>query len=94
MEVTEKRRVVLNIFGEEYAIRTTVAPEHLERLARIVDRVMHETARAQPRLGVSRVAVLAALSIADELVRLQEQYDRLTAMLEDEWGRRQAQNRD
>ncbi|MDQ7793871.1 MAG: cell division protein ZapA [bacterium] len=94
MEGTEKQRVVLSIFGEEYPVRTTTSPEHLQKLARVVDRVMRETAKAHPRLGTNRVAVLAALNIADELVRLQEQYDRLTAMLEDEWGRRQAGAKD
>jgi len=94
MESGDRPRVVLNIFGEEYPVRTSVPGEHLEKLARAVDRVMRETARAHPRLGTHRVAVLAAMNIADELVRLQEQYDRLTALLEEEWTRRQTGVRD
>ncbi len=94
MESGDKPRVILTIFGEEYPVRTTVPAEHLEKLARTVDRVMRETAHAHPRLGTQRVAVLAAMNIADELVRLQEQYDRLTALLEEEWTRRQAGVRD
>ena len=94
MDNGDKPRVVLSIFGEEYSVRTNIPADHLERLARAVDRVMRETARAHPRLGTHRVAVLAAMNIADELVRLQEQYDRLTALLEEEWTRRQAGGRD
>lgn len=81
-------RVTVKIFGEEYVLRGDARPEYMERLADMVDRRMNEIAKRHPRLGITRIAVLAAINLADELSKLEDQYQRVLGMLEREWDRR------
>ena len=81
-------RVTVRIFGEEYVLRGEARPAYMERLADMVDRRMNEIAKRHPRLGITRIAVLAAINLADELSKLEEQYQRVLGMLEREWDRR------
>jgi cell division protein ZapA len=57
--------VVVEIYDQQYHLRGTDV-EHVMELARLVDSKMHAVAQ-------QRVAVLAALNIADELAQLREQ---------------------
>lgn len=81
-------KVTAKILGEDYTIRGRAPQGHIEQVARYVDERMREIAEAYPKLGTSRVAVLAAINMADELFKLREQYDQLTQLLEEEWSRR------
>jgi cell division protein ZapA len=60
------------IFGERYTLRSEDGPDHLNRVAEYVDRKFHEVAQAAQSLAPSKVAVLASLNIADELVKRDE----------------------
>jgi len=53
-------------------------------LARYIDKKMKNIAARQPELPVSKIAVLAALNVADELSKLQEDYDALVKMMDSE----------
>lgn len=83
-----RHRVSLRIFGEEYPLKSSADPEHLARLAEYIDGIMTKIAGQGPRLSSNRVAVLAALQVADELFRLKQEYDSLTRVFEDEWAKR------
>ncbi|HET7295359.1 MAG TPA: cell division protein ZapA, partial [Vicinamibacteria bacterium] len=61
--------VHVEIFGQSYALRAGEDPAYLERLAALVDGHMKEVAKAAGAVDSVRVAVLAALNIADELVQ-------------------------
>ncbi len=64
--------VTVEIYGGHYTVRSGLDAEYVKRVARYVDRKMHNAAD-QTRGGDSvRVAVLAALNIADEHFRLRE----------------------
>ncbi|MFO7245254.1 MAG: cell division protein ZapA [Thermaerobacter sp.] len=68
-------RSKVRIFGETYVIRSAQADEeHIRRVAEAVDARMRELAGRYPGLNVTRLAVLAALNLADELLRLREQH--------------------
>jgi cell division protein ZapA len=84
-------RVTVRIHGEEYQMRGDESPAHMQELAARVDARMREISQANPRLGTSQVAVLAALNTVNELVRLEEQYHRVLGLLEREWERRKAE---
>lgn len=91
MAAVPKSRVTVNIFGQEYVLKTTAPPAYVERLAQLVNERMDQAARKDPRLGMTRAAVLTALTLADELMKLQEQHERLLGMLEREWeGKKKA----
>lgn len=62
--------VTVRIFGENYPIRTEGPATRLEELAHYVDVRMREVAASGKVVVTSKIAVLAALHIADELFRL------------------------
>jgi cell division protein ZapA len=64
-----RNRVTFTVFGDEYTVFTTASPSYVKRLAQRVDAVMRRLAERSPRLAPARLAVLAALSLADEAER-------------------------
>jgi cell division protein ZapA (FtsZ GTPase activity inhibitor) len=63
--------VTVKILGQEYRIRSEAGPEHLEEVARYVDRVLRQL---QERFGsdTQGAAILAALNIASDLLQMRE----------------------
>jgi cell division protein ZapA (FtsZ GTPase activity inhibitor) len=59
----------VQIFGQEYKIRGFEDKSYVERVAGYVDEKMKELARNSSSLPQERLAVLAALNIADELLQ-------------------------
>src|SRR6202035_3961933 len=59
--------VKVEIFGQMYAIRGELDEAYVHRLAQYVDEKMHAIAGATATVDTQKVAVLAALAIADEL---------------------------
>jgi len=65
-------RTTVDIFGRRFELRASDSDEHLQELARYVDGRMRELAEVSPHVDTARLAVLAALNIADELFRERE----------------------
>ena len=61
----------VEIFGRRFDLRTTEPNERITELARFVDRRMRDIADVSPHVDTARLAVLAALNIADELLKEQ-----------------------
>ena len=59
--------VHVEILGQTYAIRAGAEPGYVEALAAYVDAQMKEIGRSGGAVDSLRVAVLAALNVADEL---------------------------
>ena len=59
--------VKVEIFGQTYAIRGDLDENYVHKLARFVDDKMHAIAAGGATVDTQKVAVLAALAIADEL---------------------------
>jgi cell division protein ZapA len=66
----------VQIFGHVYHLRGSEDPEHARRVARLVDERMNAIADQMATADSFRIAVLAALNIADEYLRLQGRHDR------------------
>ena len=66
------RVIPVTIQGQRYPIRSSLEPEYVARLATYVDEKMRAAADSTPTGDSVRVAVLAALNIADELFRCRE----------------------
>jgi len=62
----------VQIFGQVYSLRTRDDAERVQRVAARVDQKMNEVADRGAGADSYRVAVLAALELADELVRAEE----------------------
>ena len=68
--------LVVDIYDQLYHLRGP-DPKYLEQLSALVDAKMRAVAQHGTTVDSLRVAVLAALNIADELVTLQHQRDAL-----------------
>ena len=68
--------VSVDIYDQIYTLRGH-EPEHIARLAATVDEKMRAVAAHGTTVDSLRVAVLAALNIADELIRLRSRYETL-----------------
>ena len=67
--MSESRVVTVEIHGQRYPIRSGLAPEYVAQLAAYVDEKMQLAARETPAGDTLKLAVLAALNIADEFFR-------------------------
>jgi len=67
--------VKVKIYDQTYTVAGDLEPAYVEELARYVDSKMREIARATNLVDSVKVAVLAALSIADELETLRRSRD-------------------
>ena len=67
--MTDPKAVSVEIFGQRYPIRSTLDPEYVQRLASYVDGKIRAAGESAPSGDPVRLAVLAALNIADELFR-------------------------
>jgi len=63
--------ISVEIYDQTYNLRAH-DPEYVQKLAEVVDNKMRAVTAAGNTVDSLRVAVLAALNIADELMRLQE----------------------
>jgi cell division protein ZapA len=68
--------VSVDIYDQMYHLRGT-DPKHIEKLASLVDGKMRAVAAHGSTVDSLRVAVLASLNIADELLALRARYDAL-----------------
>ena len=67
--MSEGRVIPVEIHGQRYPVRSALEPEYVARLAAYVDEKMRTAAESTPTGDSLRLAVLAALNIADELFR-------------------------
>ena len=70
---TEYASVRVKIYDREYTLRTTGDPERLRAVCAEVDARMRELAASSGSVDTFKVAVLAALSLADELRRCRDE---------------------
>jgi cell division protein ZapA len=70
MAVEKPNLVHVEIFGQTYALSAGADAGYVEQLAAHVDAQMREVGKSAGAVDSLRVAVLAALNIADECFRL------------------------
>ena len=89
-----RESVTVRIAGEEHTIRSNAEPEYTTRCVAHVDQRIHEIKKQVGLLEGHKVAILAALSITDELfqaldtqerggAQMAERVNALAARLED-----------
>jgi cell division protein ZapA len=67
------KNVKVQIFGQLYPITAELDEEYMQTLAEYVDEKMRAIAGMTPTVDTQKVAVLAAMSIADELHSLRKE---------------------
>ncbi len=71
-KASPRHKVTVEIAGEEHVLRSDAPPEYTRAVAAHVDHTIRSLAGAQT-LEPHRAAILAALSITDELLRAREE---------------------
>ena len=71
----ESRTVTVSIFGRDYNVRAGSDPEYVKTLAAHVDSVMRGISEKIEYLSSDRVAILAALNLADEMYQEREKFE-------------------
>lgn len=77
------KKVVVEIFGETYKLKTDGDPQYLMELAKLVDEKMREISQKAKIFSGGKIGVLAALELADEYSQLKKDYDELMALFDD-----------
>ena len=67
----------VEIFGEKYTLRADEEAGHIQKVAQYVDGKFSQVAKSSPTLSTSKMAILTSLNIADELIRLEEDKEKL-----------------
>ena len=76
----------IQIFDQEYHVKGSLNAAYLEELARYVDGKMRSIATRSHNVDSLRVAVLAALNIADEYHQLKSKHEATTRQVEQKVG--------
>ena len=71
-----KQTVTVRIAGEEHSLRSNAEPEYTKQCASYVDKRIREIKQQVGLLEGHKAAILAALSISDELFRAREEIER------------------
>ena len=79
----KEKTVKVVIFGEEYTIRGQAESDYIVRIADFVDGKMKEIALKSRNKSPNRIAILAALNIAGELMDLKESRVKDMSQVED-----------
>jgi cell division protein ZapA len=90
--MSENNRIIkVHIFGEDYPIKSTFEDDaqaeqyrqHVLEVARYVDKRMHEVAERSANRSPKNIAVLTALNVTDELLKLRKEEEaRFSSMCE------------
>ncbi|MCT8137437.1 cell division protein ZapA [Anaerobacillus sp. CMMVII] len=72
-EEVGKRRTTVKINGQNYVIAGKADVSHIHEVANFVDQKMKEMRRINPYLDKTQLAVLTAVNISDEFLRLKKQ---------------------
>lgn len=75
--------VKVQIAGEEHLIKGNAPEEYILELGRIVDEKFRAIQQRSPNLTRHRMAVLAAINLADELQRVKAEYQELLKIMEE-----------
>ena len=74
----DKTRTMVKICGKEYMMAGFESEEYIHRVAIYVDRKMSELKSQYVNLNPNSLSVLTAINVADDLLKLQDQFDALS----------------
>ncbi len=80
----KKHKVTVEVFGERYSLKSDIELERVLQVAALVDERMKKISKGNLCLSPGRVAILAALTIAEEFLQLENNYKQLIKMVEEE----------
>ena len=78
--------VTVTIYGHEYTLKGEADSDYVQKVSGFVDRKMKEVADNSTVASTAKVAILAAINIADELFRERQKRHEALAMLDERTG--------
>lgn len=72
----DKIRTTVRIAGHEYTLTSYDSAEHVQRVAKYVDRMLNDLTLSA-RLPAAQTAVLAAVTIADDMIKARDEVTKL-----------------
>ncbi|HHM02092.1 MAG TPA: cell division protein ZapA [Caldithrix abyssi] len=77
-------KIKVNIFGSEYSLIGDEDESSVRQIAAIVDEKMREIDHSTHITSITKIAILAALNIAEELIQERQYRDRLLEQINEE----------
>lgn len=81
--MSDTESVTVTIFGKSYTLKGGDDSDYVQEVAAFVNERMNEVAKSSAVTSTAKVAILAAVNIADELFREQQRRLQTMATLED-----------
>ena len=82
----EPQSIRVIIYDQEYFMRGDLNQEYIQKLARYLDTKMRSIAERTRTVDTLRVAMLAALNVADEYHQLKARYEQVTQHMDQKVG--------
>ena len=82
----EAQSIRVSIYDQEYFMRGDLNPEYIQKLAQYLDTKMRSIAERTRTVDTLRVAILAALNVADEYHQMKARYDEVTLHMDRKVG--------
>ena len=82
----EPQSIRVVIYDQEYYMRGDLNQEYIQKLAQYLDGKMRSIAERTRTVDTLRVAMLAALNVADEYHQLKARYDEVTQNMDRKVG--------
>lgn len=77
----QKIKTSVDIYGQHYKIVGEESKSHIRHVASIVDDKMREISEKNPQLDINKLAVLTAVNVVHDYLKLKEEYEKLRAQL-------------
>lgn len=77
MSAEEKTRVMVDIYGTNYKLMSSTSTGYIKTVAAHVDEQMNNIAQLNSRLDTMKIAVLAAVNMADEYFKIKDRLEEL-----------------
>ncbi len=81
--MVDPKSVTVKIYGQDYTLRGDTDATYVLKVAGLVDQKMQEVAANSNLIAVEKVAILAAVNLADELLRERHSHNETLQKLED-----------
>ncbi|QZY56329.1 cell division protein ZapA [Crassaminicella profunda] len=75
--MSNKNKVIVRIYGQEYTMVGNESKEYMQRVANFVDEKMIDIARNSKKLSTAMIAVLTCLNIADEYYKINQEIEKV-----------------
>ncbi|WLR44295.1 cell division protein ZapA [Bacillus carboniphilus] len=83
MSDERKNKAIVDIYGQQFSVVGPESISHMRSVASIVDEKMREISDKNPSLDLNKLAVLTAINVVHDYLKLKEDYEALESLLEE-----------